>query len=539
MLAAREWRWSRRVTRRALVRCAAFVGVAAVVVCGTGGCTGHAPAPVATGLPAPVSRIKVVDPDHAVNVTDGADMVLIPAGPFQMGDDDLSDNPVHTVTLSSYYIYKNDVTVAMYEKFCAATGHPMPDPPRWGWDNGSDPIVDVSWDDALAYCDWAGVHLPTEAEWEKAARGTNGRRYPWGNAWDPSDCANSVSVPPLSGPKPVGSYPSGASPYGVLDMAGNVWNWCSDWYDEDYWKTEHGADPAGPNSGKDRAARGGVFGGTLEDSFRCARRHRIAPQNRNVVTGFRAVVRPGSAAAPGIRVIDQDHAVNRADGAQLILVPAGRFRMGGSDRNNPVHTVTLSSYYIYKNDVTVAMFEKFCAATGHAMPPAPPWGWENGRDPVVNVTWDDALAYCNWAGVHLPTEAQWEKAARGPSGRQYPWGNDWDSSDCANSIVVPPLTGPKPVGSYPFGASPYGVLDMAGNVWNWCSDWYDANYWKTGHGKDPAGPSASPFGIRVARGGGWGDECAGGFRSGFRGGGVPGGGDYSTGFRAIVRRGRP
>ncbi|MGO8672536.1 MAG: formylglycine-generating enzyme family protein [Capsulimonadaceae bacterium] len=489
---------------------------------------------VATVAPAP--HIRMIDPDHAVNPIDGAQMIRIPAGPFQMGDHDLADNPVHTVTLSSYFIYKNDVTVAMYERFCAATGHPMPDPPRWGWDNGSFPVVDVSWDDANAYCTWAGGHLPTEAEWEKAARGTDGRQYPWGNEWEPSDCAHSV-VTPLSSPKPVGSYPSGASPYGVLDMAGNVWNWCSDWYDEDYWKTAHGVDPAGPDSGKDRVARGGVFSGNLEDSFRCARRHRIAPGNRSVVTGFRAVVRPGSAAAPRIHAIDQDHAVNLKDGARMVRVPAGRFRMGGSDRN-PVRIVTLSSYYIYKNDVTVAMYERFCAATDRAMPPAPLWGWENGRDPIVNVTWQDARAYCDWAGGNLPTEAEWEKAARGSDGRQYPWGNEWKPSHCANSVVVP-LLSPKPVGSYPLGASPYGVLDMAGNVGNWCSDWYDADYWTAEHGRDPAGPGSSPVGVRVVRGSSWDYDRTSLFRGACRVGYLYGDWNNDFGFRAVVRPGRP
>ncbi|MGO8673879.1 MAG: formylglycine-generating enzyme family protein [Capsulimonadaceae bacterium] len=231
-----------------------------------------------------VSPSVVTPTATKVNPKDGAVMVYVPAGPFLMGGSDQGDNPVHTVTLSGYYIYKNDVTEAMYKKFCDATGHAMPAAPPWGWGNGSLPIVNVTWDDARAYCDWAGVHLPTEAQWEKAARGTDGRQspwgnhtdvrqYPWGDDWDSAKCANSVPPGNLSSPKPVGSYPSGASPYGIMDMAGNVWNWCSDWYDEGYWKSDHGMDPAGPASGNGRVLRGGSwFTGSMVN-FRASTRN--------------------------------------------------------------------------------------------------------------------------------------------------------------------------------------------------------------------------------------------------------------------------
>ncbi|MGO8673033.1 MAG: SUMF1/EgtB/PvdO family nonheme iron enzyme [Capsulimonadaceae bacterium] len=222
--------------------------------------------------PSTASKMKV-------NRIDGAEMVYVPGGPFQMGDSDRSDNPVHTVTLSSYYIYKNDVTVEMYKNFCAATGRAMPPEPPWGWDNGSYPIVNVTWNDAKAYCDWAGVHLPTEAQWEKAARGTDGRQYPWGNDWDPSRCANSVSSNHGPSPMPVGSYPSGASIYGAMDMAGNVWNWCSDWYNADYCKSDHGSDPAGPDGGSRRVLRGGSGATKYPGLFRASYRNNLAPDN--------------------------------------------------------------------------------------------------------------------------------------------------------------------------------------------------------------------------------------------------------------------
>ncbi len=240
-------------------------------------------------IPLPSSPPPQTAPKTKVNPIDGAEMVRVPAGPFQMGDINRSDNPVHTVTLSSFYIYKNDVTVAMYRKFCSATGRAMPPAPPWGWGKSSYPIVNVTWNDAQAYCDWAGVHLPTEAQWEKAARGTDGRLYPWGNHWDPSRCANSVSDTNLSSPTPVGSYPFGASLYGAMDMAGNVFNWCSDWYDADYCNSDHGSDPAGPDSGAFRVLRGGSWVNVSSDFFRSSIRFDFSPDDYYDFCGLRGV----------------------------------------------------------------------------------------------------------------------------------------------------------------------------------------------------------------------------------------------------------
>jgi len=217
--------------------------------------------------------------------------------------------------------------------------------------------------------------------------------------------------------------------------------------------------------------------------------------------------------------------INAVDGAEMVFVPAGDFTMGGSEdqitatyqaaeavvgsslprsemeAEGPQHKVSLDDYWIYKTPVTVSQYKKFTAATGHAMPTAPEWGWKDNH-PIVNVTWNDAQAYAQWAGVRLPSEAQWEKAARGTDGRQYPWGNQWDETRLQCSKRAPSDAGrTAAVGSFPKGASPYGALDMVGNVWQWCDDWYGAEYYKNSPERNPTGPESGSF--RIMRGGSW------------------------------------
>ena len=233
-----------------------------------------------------------------INPKDGAVMVYVPAGKFLMGSNSKDtgrywdEAPQHKVYLDAFWIYENDVTVAEYRKFCKVTGRKMPLRPSWGWKDDH-PIVNVIWDDAKAYCDWAGASLPTEAEWEKAARGTDGREFPWGNRWDRRKLWCS-SRPFSETTAPVGSYPGGASPYGCLDMVGNVLQWCADWYDEDYYARSPTRNPTGPASGYEHVLRGSSWLSLDEEyRFRCARRsYPVADVfDLSCYFGFRCLVR--------------------------------------------------------------------------------------------------------------------------------------------------------------------------------------------------------------------------------------------------------
>lgn len=222
--------------------------------------------------------------------TKAGEMVLVPAGEFIMGNDrgEADEKPEHKVYLDAFYIDKYETTVDQYGKCAQAGKCTKPNEGggcNWGKsDRGKHPINCVDWNQVKTYCEWAGKRLPTEAEWEKAARGTDGRVYPWGNEWDAGKCVNNTNST-----KPVGSIPAGASPYGCLDMVGNVWEWCADWYDAGYYKTAPVRNPPGPASGTTRVLRGGAWV-LLPTYFRAARRHCDSPAVRDSYGGFRCVL---------------------------------------------------------------------------------------------------------------------------------------------------------------------------------------------------------------------------------------------------------
>lgn len=263
---------------------------------------------------------------------DGASMVLVPEGEFLMGSsaeqiDEIAgskvnlrelmkahESPQHTVYLDSFYIDQYEVTNAMFQTFVDETGY-VTDAEKYGWGfhwegynewfriSGanwrapmgagssiagklSHPVVQVSYNDANEYVKWANKRLPTEAEWEKASRGTDARIYPWGNKWNPNNVNGSDKGPHTT--TPVGSYPGGVSPYGAYDMVGNVWEWVSDWYHHAYYQVSPYRNPKGPLTGTHRVLRGGCWL-NVKYSTRCGHRdnHVSTPDFRIHLGGFR------------------------------------------------------------------------------------------------------------------------------------------------------------------------------------------------------------------------------------------------------------
>ncbi len=222
-------------------------------------------------------------------------MVEIPAGEFAMGSDReqaLEDErPMHAVWVDRFSMDLHEVATVQYAEFLAATDRSAP----WHWhtvdlaQHGDRPVIGVDWSDADAYCRWKGKRLPTEAEWEKSARGMDGRLYPWGNRLPRTDLANFSLGARFSYSQvlmPVRSYEQGRSPYGLYHMAGNVWEWVQDWYATNYYEVSPERNPQGPEPGQFKALRGGSWS-DLPKYLLSYGRFKLPPETRNSYTGFR------------------------------------------------------------------------------------------------------------------------------------------------------------------------------------------------------------------------------------------------------------
>ncbi len=661
------------------------------------------------------------------------DMMFIPAGNFDMGsrsnanDAEDDEKPRHTVYVDAFYIDRYEVTNAQYKKFVDANRQWQKDriPEKYHdgdylkhWDGndyppnkGNHPVVYVSWYAAMAYAQWQGKRLPTEAEWEKAARGNRfGREYAWGDSLD-FNKANYGEY--IGDTTPVGTYDMNG--YGLYDMTGNVWEWCLDEYEADFYAISPSRNPLAGGTVTNwtdvrsvRVLRGGSWASNAK-FVRVSDRTRFTPRITNKARGFRCV-KPVTPSAEGfielgmpleealtkitfivtwssgegnsevifegegvthypdrivlrkkheiygrtsyssytilpqdtvesnryifvpladwgggsgvffdLNVVDkktlksvdevslgdrtnikevalvdahsdtvsityirrevkkgeplhdpkkaikkhfrmiggilqevenllipsepdivlpQDPKMAVPDRTQIllspsdpnmVLIPAGEFQMGSTDKafddEKWIHTVYIDAFYIDIYEITNAQYKMFVDANPQWQKDYIPWKYHDGNylkdwdgnnypigkgdHPVANVSWHGARAYAKWVDKRLPTEAEWEKAARGGlTGQRYPWGNSIDFSNANHARNV---GGTTPVGSYP--PNRYGLYDMVGNVWEWCLDEHNRDFYKTSPGRNPIAGTASVTDIingffnrkswRVLRGGSW------------------------------------
>ncbi len=467
-----------------------------------------------------------------------------------------------------------------------ATGYGGPGPayPN-GYDPGRHPVKEVTWYGAACYCDWRsemeglppfylgnwtvdashnpyqaeGYRLPTEAEWEYAARYNDGRTYPWGNA-APEGC-DIANLNCVGWSKNVGLYPEGDSQLGIKDLVGNILEWCNDWYEDEY-QLDQIVNPMGPSAGSQRLRRGSDFGDAPLVYAQAVTRQYSTPNQSQSWMGFRTV---------------RTEEVVLPDPPEMILVPAGTFMMGQVGVAEPVHEVTLTNDFLLgRTEVTNAQYLEalqwaydnghvtatissvtaygqelldlddtnyceiaFNSGTGQFYLMArtynngnwgPGFAYPNGYDPALHpvkeVTWYGAACYCDWrsqmeslpayyggswnqtaghdpytaTGYRLPTEAEWEFAAQWEDERIYPWGDQ--ALDCSRANFRPSgfcVGWTSPVGSYPAGMGQLGMLDMAGNLWEWTGDWWGS--YNSSAQNDPLGPAGGS--LRVVRGGSW------------------------------------
>ena len=395
---------------------------------------------------------------------------------------------------------------------------------------GRRPVYSVTWYGADAYCRWRESHLPSEAEWEFAARGPNSLVYPWGNELlEDNVVIIHQYVPDIHIPQ-VGSKPGGASWVGVMDMSSNLFEWTSSIYQAYPYDPKDGREvDIDQDNSSQRVLRSGSWyhtvGGHIKDNITTSARYRNYPDKAHWSYGFRCArsldnfiedtgmlpysTPPTSAgeavhpttedcetadvpaiACTGVSTNDEWAPIIREfSGVEMVLVPAGCFLMGSSDEQieyalneflnkrswyeseQPVHQRCFSRpFWIDLKEVSTGQYGLS--------------GWMSGDDlPRETITWFEAVNHCESRGVRLPTEAEWEYAARGPDNLIFPWGNTFDGSlvnfcdancpfDHRDEQADDGFADLSPVGSYPGGASWVGALDMSGNVWEWTNTIY-------------------------------------------------------------------
>ncbi len=472
------------------------------------------------------------------------DMVNIPAGQFRMGDVSgngaATEKPVHTVTLQAFRMGRFEVRFEQYDVFARATGRALPNDEGFG--RGKLPVVNVSLPDARAYAEWLSrqsglrFRLPSESEWEYAARAGTTTTYSWGD--NPSqDMANAAGVSGRDTFRfvaPPGSFPANA--WGLYDMLGNVGEWVQDCYHYGYVDA-----PADGSAWMTGMCDGGIFRGgqwdaTPSDGLRVSRRPSNITDTRYGTRGFRIAQDP--APLPDKPSAAEIKATLQAIDSEMVSIAAGQFQMGdltgkGRKSGSPVHTVTLKHFSLSKYELTFAHYDVYARATGR--PLLDDEGWGRGNRPLIYAGVKEAEAFIAWlnqqTGLHyrLPTEAEWEYAARAGTTTAYYWGDAW-SSDMANASRTAGrdvFVHTAPVGSFP--PNPWGLFDMMGNVSEWTQDCLNDNYIGA-----PTDGSAWRQGFcdgRVYRGGAWDSLTEGGFDSSTRSGNSSPLGYGARGFR--------
>ncbi len=470
----------------------------------------------------------------------GTVMVIVPAGCFEIGSP-INDNekPIHELCFDApFWIDKTEVTQA---QFRADNGVQA----RTSRFSGDDrPVEQITWFEANAYCEQRGRRLPTEAEWEYAARGPESWVYPWGDRFV-GDYAVYFSN---SGSQTasVGGHSAGMSWIGAEDMSGNVWEWTSSLYSPYPYNASDGREAdTGSRTSVLRVVRGGSWDDSASN-LRTAFRFRTTPSLGNSTIGFRCardvdgagtasenVAEPQPTSAPEPLEQALTSVIRNADwtpfeadfgGVTMVLVPAGCFDMGSNtnDDEEPIHEQCIDTpFWIDQTEATQAQFRTSNGVQAQSS------GFSGDNRPVEQVTWFEADAYCQRRGGRLPTEAEWEYAARGPESWAYPWGNTFVEDNVVYSGNSNNQT--ASVGSRPTGVSWVGAQDMSGNVWEWTSSLYSPYPYNASDGREADTGNRTNV-QRVRRGGSW-DSDTDNLRAANRNWDYPVDGFFVVGFR--------
>ncbi len=440
---------------------------------------------------------------------DDAVIVFIPASEFQIGSEtgDSEVNKARSVTLEEYWIDRTEVTNEQYQS-CVADGFcSEPEIQRSSTiadyytdtDYAAFPVINVSFIQADTYCQWAGRRLPSDAEWENAAKNENADPFPWGrtftgNKLNSTESGNRDTIT-------VGSYPNGKSRFSVLDMSGNVWEWINT-----------------------KAIRGGGWN-SYDTTVQVTSELEVSADYIANNLGFRCALSNTDFDMSAYSELPTEELAEDLesppnigsererdiDGMIEMYIPAGEFSMGipeGKIDEKPAHIVYVDAYWMDKTEVSNSQYAS-CVDAGFCSEPVSIKSLKRSdyyinEDyvdyPVINITWQQAVDYCIWAGGRLPTEAEWEKAAKGPDGFLYPWGDELIEANLNYSGSG--INDPKPVTDYADGASGYGILNLSGNVAEWVSDRYAENWYSVAApAENPTGPETGAF--RILRGGSW------------------------------------